>query len=182
MQADISQMDAIVGQFLDYARLGSPVSSETVDVSSLLHMIVDEARRRPGLAVSAEIGEGLSISAREIDIRRLVNNVLTNAERYGKTSGSDLAEVDIVCRREGDEVAMVFSDRGIGVPADDLERMLRPFTRMDDARGQANGSGLGLAIVSRIAQRYRGHVRLSNRPEGGLVVSVWFPVVKSPKK
>lgn len=182
MQADISQMDAIVGQFLDYARLGAHVSSETVDVSSLLHMIVEEARRRPGLAVSAEIGEGLSISAREIDIRRLVNNVLTNAERYGKTPGKDLAEVDMVCRREGDEVAIVFSDRGIGVPDEDLERMLRPFTRMDNARGQANGSGLGLAIVSRIAQRYRGHVRLANRPDGGLVVSVWFPAAKSTKK
>ena len=145
-------------------------------------MIVEEARRRPGLAVSAEIGEGLSISAREIDIRRLVNNVLTNAERYGKTPGKDLAEVDMVCRREGDEVAIVFSDRGIGVPDEDLERMLRPFTRMDNARGQANGSGLGLAIVSRIAQRYRGHVRLANRPDGGLVVSVWFPAAKSTKK
>ena len=88
----------------------------------------------------------------------------------------------MVCRREGDEVALVFADRGIGVPEDDLERMLRPFTRMDNARGQANGSGLGLAIVSRIAQRYRGRVRLANRPEGGLVVSVWFPVVKSQKK
>lgn len=181
MQSDISQMDAIVGQFLDYARLEAPTASENVDLSSLLHAIVEEAARRPGLKLSGRIEEGLSVFASEIDIRRLVNNVLTNAERYGKTPGNELAEVDIACYREGSEVKIEMADRGIGVPETEFERMLRPFTRMDNARGQANGSGLGLAIVSRIAKRYRGRVRLENRESGGFVVSVSFPAAKSRK-
>lgn len=123
----------------------------------------------------------MSVFASEIDIRRLVNNVLTNAERYGKTPGNELAEVDIACYREGSEVKIEMADRGIGVPETEFERMLRPFTRMDNARGQANGSGLGLAIVSRIAKRYRGRVRLENRESGGFVVSVSFPAAKSRK-
>ena len=181
MQADISQMDAIVGQFLDYARLGAPAASETVDISSLLQVMADEAERRPGLKLNVSIEKGLSILASEVDIRRLVNKILTNAQRYGRTPESGLAEVDMVCSREGDKVRIEFADNGVGVPESDFERMLRPFTRLDDARGQANGSGLGLAIVSRIAKRYRGLVQLRNRERGGFVVSVSFPAVKTPK-
>lgn len=178
MQTDISQMDAIVGQFLDYARLGAPVTSEVVDISSLLHILADEAERQPNLKLDVQIEDNLYISASEVDIRRLVNNILTNAERYGRTPGSALAEVDIMCRKDGSDVRIEFADRGIGVLEADFERILRPFTRIDNARGQANGSGLGLAIVSRIVKRYRGNVQLGNREGGGFVVSVSFPGVK----
>lgn len=81
----------------------------------------------------------------------------------------------------GRSVLIEIADHGQGVPEGSFERMLRPFTRMDDARGQANGSGLGLAIVLRIAKRYRGRVSLDNRKEGGLIVSVLFPSAPSKK-
>ena len=180
MQSDLVQMDAIVGQFLDYARLNSPANTETVDISSLVHDSVDDAARHPEMTINANIEDGLRIVASEIDIRRLINNILTNIDRYGR-SEDGFAQVDVVCRRQGDGVLIEIADRGQGVPEDSLERMLRPFTRMDDARGQANGSGLGLAIVSRIAKRYRGHVRLENRKGGGLLVSVLFPLVSVSK-
>lgn len=181
MQSDITQMDAIVGQFLDYARLNNPVSTETMDLTALAHFLVDDAGRHPDMSIEANIEEGLQIVASEIDIRRLINNILTNIDRYGR-SQDGIARVNVVCRRQGDGVLIEIADHGQGVPEDSLERMLRPFTRMDDARGQANGSGLGLAIVSRIAQRYRGRLHLENGKEGGLVVSVLFPSVPVSRK
>lgn len=174
MQSDITQMDAIVGQFMDYARLNNPANTETVDISTMAHLLVDDARRHPDMQIETNIEEGLSIAASEIDIRRLFNNILTNIDRYGR-SGDGTARVDVVCRRQGDGILIEIADHGQGVPEDSFERMLRPFTRMDVARGQANGSGLGLAIVLRIAKRYRGLVSLANRKEGGLIVSVLFP-------
>lgn len=180
MQSDITQMDAIVGQFLDYARLNNPANSETVDLSTLVHFLVDDARRHPDMNIETDIEEGLQIIAVEIDIRRLINNILTNIDRYGR-SEDGIARVDVVCRRQGDGVLIEIADHGQGMPQDSFERMLRPFTRMDDARGQANGSGLGLAIVLRIAKRYRGRVMLDNRKEGGLIVSVLFPSVPAKK-
>ena len=180
MHSDLIQMDAIVGQFLDYARLNSPVNTESVDVSALVHASVDDAGRHLAMTIDANIEEGLQIVASEIDIRRLINNILTNIDRYGR-SKDGCARVDVVCRRQGDGVLIEIGDRGQGVPEESFERMLRPFTRMDDARGQANGSGLGLAIVSRIAKRYRGHVQLENRKEGGLLVSVLFPLAPVSK-
>lgn len=180
MQSDITQMDAIVGQFLDYARLNNPANSETIDLSTLVHFLVDDARRHPDMTIETDIEEGLQIVAVEIDIRRLINNILTNIDRYGR-SEDGIARVDVVCRRQGDGVLIEIADHGQGMPPDSFERMLRPFTRMDDARGQANGSGLGLAIVLRIAKRYRGRITLDNRKEGGLIVSVLFPAVPAKK-
>ena len=58
------------------------------------------------------------------------------------------------------------------MPEEEIERLLRPFTRLDSARGQANGAGLGLAIVDRIIRRHRGKLKLMNRPNGGLLVEI----------
>ena len=108
----------------------------------------------------------------------MVNNILTNALRYGKTPGETYAEVDVSCAVSGQEVLMEIADHGVGVPEESFERMLRPFTRMDNARGQANGSGLGLAIVARIAKSYQGRLHLKNRKGGGLIVQVAFPLAE----
>jgi two-component system osmolarity sensor histidine kinase EnvZ len=66
-------------------------------------------------------------------------------------------------------------DRGPGIPAEQAERMLQPFTRMDTARS-TSGTGLGLAIVERIARLHQGGVRLLQREGGGLRARVELPL------
>ena len=58
----------------------------------------------------------------------------------------------------------------------DLERLSRPFTRLDASRSQANGAGLGLAIVERIVKRHHGSLRLANRSTGGLRITISLPL------
>ena len=65
-------------------------------------------------------------------------------------------------------------DHGVGVPQEDITRLLRPFTRVDISRSQANGSGLGLAIVDRIVKRHEGRIRISNHASGGFLVVIAF--------
>jgi two-component system osmolarity sensor histidine kinase EnvZ len=67
-------------------------------------------------------------------------------------------------------------DNGPGVPAADLDRIKRPFTRANEARSQASGAGLGLAIVGRVVRRSGGKWRIANRPGGGLAVMVELPL------
>ena len=66
-------------------------------------------------------------------------------------------------------------DRGPGIPPDQAERMLQPFTRLDTARSGA-GTGLGLAIVDRIARLHGGEVKLLPREGGGLRARVELPL------
>ena len=76
--------------------------------------------------------------------------------------------MEIAARREGDRVVVEVLDRGPGVPAGEVERLKRPFTRLDEARSGPGGAGLGLAIVDRIARAHGGSLELAPREGGGL--------------
>jgi two-component system osmolarity sensor histidine kinase EnvZ len=64
------------------------------------------------------------------------------------------------------------NDSGPGIPPEDVERMKRPFARLDAARTNAAGAGLGLAIVDRIARSHNGRLELLAREGGGLVARI----------
>src|SRR5437763_7660694 len=67
-------------------------------------------------------------------------------------------------------------DHGPGVPQESLDKLFRPFYRIDDARGrQTGGVGLGLAITDRVVRLHGGTVHAENRSEGGLVVEIRLP-------
>ncbi len=82
-----------------------------------------------------------------------------------------------------EEAVVRVIDSGPGVPEDALDKLFRPFYRIDDARGrQTGGVGLGLAITDRAVRLHGGTIRISNRPEGGLMVEIRLPLssVKPP--
>jgi two-component system osmolarity sensor histidine kinase EnvZ len=106
----------------------------------------------------------------------VVNNLIENARRYGKTPGTTGTDIDIRCWREGDKAVLEIGDHGAGVPDSEVEQLLLPFTRLDSARSQANGAGLGLAIVARVVQRHGAALRVSNRPDGGLMARITFAI------
>jgi two-component system osmolarity sensor histidine kinase EnvZ len=175
MQSDLAQMDAIIAQFLDYAKPTDTASFALVDMSELLTDTAQEAARLPDTRVKTIITNEADVLGNVTDLRRVVNNLIENARRYGKTEGRDLVEIEISCRLEADQVLIEIADNGPGVPEPDIERLLRPFTRLDVARSQANGAGLGLAIVDRVVKRHGGRLRLYNRQSGGLAVQIAFP-------
>jgi two-component system osmolarity sensor histidine kinase EnvZ len=176
MQSDIAQMDAIIGQFLDYAKPTEAATFVPVDVSALLADIAREAARTPGLRVASDIAPDLHVMGNVTDLRRVINNLLENARRYGKTAGEDFTEVSIGCHlvqaAAGRRVLVEVQDRGPGVPDEQIEQLLKPFTRLDTARGQANGAGLGLAIVERVVLRHHAELAVRNREGGGLQIQI----------
>jgi two-component system osmolarity sensor histidine kinase EnvZ len=181
LQSDIAQMDAIIGQFLDYAKPTEAASFVAVDISYLLADVARAAERMPGMRVSSDIEAGVHVLGNETDLRRVFNNLVENARRYGATPGGDIVELDISCRvvaTGGVKRAVIcLQDHGVGVPPGQIEQLLKPFTRMDTARGQANGAGLGLAIVERVVGRHGAMLTLRNRDGGGLQVELAMPMV-----
>jgi len=175
MHADLAQMDAIIGQFLDYAKPFDNSSFIPVNISSLLEDAANHSKRLADVHVSTTITDELEVMGNTTELERIIANLIENARRYGKTPDTDCANIDILCKLEGQFVKVELADHGIGVPDSELERLLRPFTRLDAARGQANGSGLGLAIVNRIVIRHNGKLHLRNRDGGGLIVQMLFP-------
>jgi two-component system osmolarity sensor histidine kinase EnvZ len=176
MQSDLRQMDAIIGQFLDYARPTDSASFVPVDLSALLRDVAQDATRIAGARIEAAIADGIAILGNPVDLKRVFNNLVENARRYGKVHDSDVLELDILCELRHGRAWIEFSDHGDGVPEQEIDRLLRPFTRLDTARGQANGSGLGLAIVERVVKRHFGTLRIDNRPPHGFRIAMSFPL------
>ena len=181
IQSDIGQMDDIIGQFLDYAKPTEASSFTDVDLSGLLNDLAREAMRLPDVKISTAIADGAHAMGNPTDLRRVLNNLIENARRYGKTQGSEFTEIDIACQLKGSNAArrviIDVQDHGPGVPAEKIEQMLKPFTRLDTARGQANGAGLGLAIVERVLLRHGAELQVRNRSGGGLAFQISLPAV-----
>jgi len=180
MQSDIGQMDAIIGQFLDYAKPTEAATFVPVDLSELLLDCAREAGRIPDMRVKADIAPGISVMGNAIDLRRVFNNVIENARRYGRTPGQNTIEIEIACkvrlRGQGKRAIIEIQDHGTGVPEEMIEQLLKPFTRLDTARGQANGAGLGLAIVQRVVTRHNAELAVGNRDGGGLRIQIAMPL------
>ncbi|HVB47023.1 MAG TPA: ATP-binding protein [Burkholderiales bacterium] len=160
MATDIDDIDAIIGQFLDYAR-GESEAPHSAELDALGAEIAEHYARR-GRKVSFVPGGVPPFPFATMALRRAIANLVDNALRYAGEP------VEIVTRAGGDKAIVEVLDRGPGIPPGETERLKRPFTRLDAARGGQGGSGLGLAIVDRVARAHGGTLELRAREGGGL--------------
>jgi two-component system osmolarity sensor histidine kinase EnvZ len=112
----------------------------------------------------------ISVSVKPKAYRRLLNNVISNAVRYG-------AHVAVSGELKDDRLWVYVDDDGPGIPPSEREHAFRPFVRLDNARNlDEPGTGLGLAIALDIAHAHGGDIVLEDSPMGGLRVAVKVPV------
>ena len=174
MSHDIEQMDAIIAQFLDYARPAAEDQSfAPIDLAELVRASFPEGSVA-GVHLQLALDSTPPVPGHATELRRLLDNLVENARRYARHEDGRAPTVHISLRREADGVLLEVRDDGPGVPADQLERLKRPFTRLDTARGQASGAGLGLAIVERIALRHGARFELNSAPGQGLCARLYF--------
>jgi two-component system, OmpR family, osmolarity sensor histidine kinase EnvZ len=171
MVSDIEEMDRIIGQFLDFARGDREVATELRELNAIIAPLV-ERFRRAGRVIDFVAGDLPPLPLRATAMARLVGNLLDNALRYGREP------VEITTRCVGPLIVLDIADRGPGIPADQVERLKRPFIRGDSARTDATGAGLGLAIVERIARMHGGTFDLQARDGGGTLARVTLPIPK----
>ena len=167
MVADIVQLDATIDKFLDYARPDRVVLTQ-VNLHGVVSSCVFAVQDHRELQISMNVPKELNVLADEVELARILSNLLENARRYGKTSGSRVTRVDIQARGLDDWVLLKLRDHGTGVPPDQLMNLTKPFFRGDAARTAATGAGLGLSIVDKSVQRMGGTFALANSTSGGL--------------
>lgn len=171
MVQDIEDIDAVINQFLDFARVtGEQSAASEIDLNELVHAVIERYERQ-GKTISARLGSVPRLELKVLAIQRLLTNLIDNALHHGSP------EAEVVTTADNGRVRLSVLDRGPGIPAAEVERMLQPFTRLNAARS-TSGSGLGLAIVDRIAKMHGGSVSLLAREGGGLEARVEFPVAR----
>ncbi|MDO8208395.1 MAG: ATP-binding protein [Gallionella sp.] len=168
LTSDVEQMDAVIRQFLDYARLDESEATVPTDLRAL----VSEVAQRfvsAAQSVSLELQPVPALFVRPLLLKRALANLLDNAIKYG--GGDITVQLD---QRDG-KVVLAVMDRGAGIPEGRREAVKRPFIRLDAARSDVTGSGLGLAIVERAARLHHGAFELDQRAGGGLVARLILP-------
>lgn len=169
MIQDIADMDNIIHQFLDFVKGVEGEPSQMVDINTLLQAVHDR-QLRAGRDLVVQLAPTYFIPVKPLAMQRLLDNLVGNAYAYGK------GQVRIASKVSAEFVIISVFDNGPGIPETHLQKLLRPFERLDTARSNAGGSGLGLAIADRIAKLHHGNLELINRPEGGLEARLSIPI------
>lgn len=176
MVADIEQADNIINKFMDYARPESRHHT-TVNVHDVVQTCAYPYLNAEDMQVQVDVSEKLNVKGDEVELVRVISNLIENTRRYGK-SPDGIAHVRIAARQDARYVYLTIRDQGAGVDNAVLDRLTQPFFRADAARTSAIGSGLGLAIVSKVIEHMGGKLVLSNHPQGGLQALLQMPRVK----
>lgn len=169
MRKDVDEMERMVEAYLAFARGDGGEASAPTDMRMILEELKADTERR-GIAVALKVEGDPTLDARPAAIKRLLANLVGNAQRYG-------AKLEFSLENDGETMMIHIDDDGPGIPVERREDAFRPFYRLDEARNQDNGnSGLGLAIARDIARSHGGDINLDRSPLGGLRATVTLPI------
>ncbi len=182
---EAAELNRIVGNLLDMTRLESGAlrtTLEPIDVEDLVGSTLTQLGDRIGdREVRTDLPTDLPpVSADSVLMVHVLANLLDNALTYSPP-GSPL---DISARRDGPEVRLSIADRGIGIPAADLEAVFDKFFRVHrsdvpEAIDVSRGIGLGLSISRGIIQAHKGRIWAENRVGGGTTITVGLSAVET---
>jgi signal transduction histidine kinase len=173
------RLTEMVEQILEFAGIQSGqrgFALRPVAVRPLLEDVVGASRalvEDAGMRVDVEVPETLPpVLGDESALRRVFQNLVGNAIKYGATGGW----IGLQAQAAGREVRIGVSDRGIGIAAAEQARIFEPFYRAPDvSSAQIHGAGLGLSLVKRIVEAHGGRITVRSEPGHGSEFVVQLP-------
>jgi two-component system sensor histidine kinase CpxA len=183
VEVEAERLNELIGRLLTIARLESgdeALQKYPFDLGELITEIAEDAdfeAQHRQCHVEVSVADDCFVLGDPSLLHSAIENVIRNATRY--TGDGTTVKVQLERRRgpKGEDAVLQVSDSGPGVPPDALEKIFRPFYRIDDARGRRTGGvGLGLAITQRAVRLHGGSVAASNPASGGLMIEICLPL------
>jgi signal transduction histidine kinase len=177
IQRECDRLQRLVEAVLDFARMERGTREyhfEFEEIGPLVLSVAEDFRAQAeaeGFEYTVDVAPDLSEVRVDADaIRRVVLNLLSNAVKYS----DEHRWIAVRVFRQGSEVAIQVQDRGIGIDADQLEKVFEDFYRVDSSL--VGGVGLGLTLVRSMAEAHGGRVNVESRRGGGSTFTVWLPL------
>ncbi len=168
-QASGRRMLGLIDDLLDYARVGGMLRRDEVPLLGVFEQVKSDLRwAAVGAGVTATC-EDARVYGDPSQIRLLMQNLLTNALKYGRPVHGEIA---VTVRQVDGARQLRVADNGAGIPPEERATVLEPLARLRD---DVPGTGLGLATCQRIARAHGGQLMLAETPGGGLTVVVELP-------
>ncbi len=175
IERQAGRMSDLIAQLLQMTRLEQGtqrISMEQADISSLVEVICEEQPQLPrGITLQTDIQPDVEAWFDVTLMSRLLQNLINNAARYGRDNG----HIWVALRRAEADVVLSVRDDGIGIPADQLDKIWKRFYQVGAARSAEGGAGLGLTMVQQIATLHGGTVTVDSREGEGSCFTLRFP-------
>jgi len=165
LDQDIGELDGLIDEILLASRLDAVAESAADEQVDLLGLAAEECARYADAQLD---GESVLMHGDPRLLRRLLRNLLENAQRHGRPP------IDVRITTTADAAEVIVIDRGAPIPPDQAERLFEPFYRR--AGASHAGDGLGLALVRQIARYHRGKVCFASAPGGLNAFVVTLPM------
>jgi signal transduction histidine kinase len=181
IETESRRLGQLINHVLDFSRLESgaaPLHFERADLAALVEEALTPFQlraRESGFRLSYEnrAAEPIVVDADRAALRQAVGNLLDNAAKYS----GDSRELEVWLDRAGDRARIAVEDHGIGIPADEQQKIFERFHRVGGSLvHDVRGTGLGLSIVQQIVAAHRGEVTVSSAPGKGSRFVVSLPI------
>lgn len=169
LKADVVEMEKMIEGYLTFARGEGDEEALETNLSNVVDEVVVQWKRN-GAAIDAHVEGRLDAWCRPNAVKRCLDNLIDNANRYG-------THVWVRAGKRGDVTEISIDDDGPGIEEESRETVFRPFFRLDQSRNpETGGTGLGLAIARDIARAHGGDIHMETSPHGGLRALVRLPL------
>ncbi len=174
LTANCQEIQSIVDQGMELARsLHTSEAPVALDIRAFVQSIVDDSLDEGGKVTFHDFldepEKECHVNARPLCLKRCVDNLLSNALRYGNSAEITLSE-------KNNMIVLEIMDNGPGIPEKELEQVFKPYYRLESSRNRnSGGTGLGLAIARNMALLNEAKLTLHNRTEGGLRATLTIP-------
>ena len=163
---DITEMEKMLNEYLNFSSLRSVEKTETFDLSELLETIVQKYEKKK---ITSDVPERVYLDGRKNLIQRCLNNLIDNSIKYSEKTLISL-------KKSSSNITITVDDDGPGIPKNERENVFKPFYKIDKSRGDSKSSvGLGLSIASDIVRSHGGNILLETSPKDGLRVKIFLP-------
>ncbi len=180
LQADIEEMEKMVSEILETARRQHKyenLKKQPTNLAGLLKQTLTAFENQPPGIEMADLPSEIEVEVDPEQIKTVFENVLNNAIKYSQPDSEPIG----VSYKHRESFAVVrITDKGIGIPEEELSHIFEPFYRVDKSRTKDTGGyGLGLSLCKTIMEAHDGKIEVNSGPEEGTTVSLFFPLSKS---
>ncbi|MXV61319.1 GHKL domain-containing protein [Natronorubrum sp. JWXQ-INN-674] len=167
------RMRGMIHGLLEYSRIDADGEQlAPTDLNNVLEDVLEDLQMKIDDHDAQVTAESLPRVEGDADqLRQLFQNLLENAIEY---SGDEVPRVRVAAERVGQKWQISISDEGVGIDADDQERIFEVFERLHSHEEHA-GTGIGLALCKRIVERHGGEIRVESDPGEGATFTVTLP-------
>ena len=166
LSSDITEMEKMLNEYLQFSSLRSNEKTETFDISELIKNTVDKYEKKE---IITNLTERVYLNGRKNLIQRCLNNLIDNSIKYSKN-------ILISLEKSANSITIIIDDDGPGIEETERKNVFKPFYKISKSRSDSKSSvGLGLSIASDIIRSHGGNIELETSPKNGLRAKIFLP-------